>query len=167
MYRYEWYIIAVGAIAAAFFCQVLLWIVVERARKYLTFAFLRHLLPWEFRRHLGSSTKNRFDIVLIVIFLVGNILCLSIGVNNRLKILQLSGLLFTANIIPLTLGSRINLVVNFLGLGLEAYGQIHRWIAWVAVMEGVLHVTLALLSQGLDMKNTAQVAALTVGSNHF
>jgi len=163
MDRSEWFIIAVGVVAAAFLCQGLLRIATELVRKYLTFAFLRRRLPLRFRRHLCSGTKNRFDIVLIVIFLVGNILCLCIGVNNRQKTLQLSGLLFTANIIPLVLGSRMNFVVNFIRLGLEPYGQMHLWIAWVAVMEGVIHVTLGLLSQGLEVKSRDQVAALTVG----
>ncbi len=42
----------------------------------------------------------------------------------------------------------------------------HYWVGLVAFLEGVLHVTLALLAQGLDTNNTAQIAALTVGTNH-
>jgi hypothetical protein len=166
MDRIKWYIIVVGAIPAAFFCLSLLRIATILVRTFQTFAFLRRLVPSRFRRHLGSGTKNRFHIVLALAFLVGNIICLLIDGNDRLKILHLSGLLFTANIIPLALGSRMNFAVNFIGLGLERYGQIHQWIAWVAVIEGLVHVTLALLSQGLDMKNTGQIAALTVSPKH-
>jgi hypothetical protein len=60
----------------------------------------------------------------------------------------------------------MNFVVDYIGLEIEPYAEMHRWVARVAVMEGVLHVTLALLSQGLDTSNIAQIAALTVGFNH-
>jgi ABC-type proline/glycine betaine transport system permease subunit len=41
----------------------------------------------------------------------------------------------------------MNSIISSYGLGYEAYNTIHRWIGQVAVIKGVIHVILAIVSQ--------------------
>jgi DMSO/TMAO reductase YedYZ heme-binding membrane subunit len=82
--------------------------------------------------------------------------------DDRTKILQRTGLLSLVNLIPLALGSHMNSVVSCCGLGYEAYSAIHRWIGRVAVIEGVIHVILAVVSQTPNLHSSTQIAALVV-----
>ena len=70
------------------------------------------------------------------------------------------GLLSIVNLVPLALGSHMNSVVSCCGLGPEAYNAIHRWIRRVAVVEGVIHMILAVVSQKPNLHASTQVAAL-------
>jgi DMSO/TMAO reductase YedYZ heme-binding membrane subunit len=83
-------------------------------------------------------------------------------IDDRTKILQRTGLLSLVNLIPLALGSHMNSVVSCCGLGYEAYSAIHRWIGRVAVIEGVIHVILAVVSQTPNLHSSTQIAALVV-----
>jgi hypothetical protein len=56
----------------------------------------------------------------------------------------------------------MNSVVSCCRLGSEAYNAIHRWIGRVAVIEGVIHVILAVVSQKLNLHSSTQRAALVV-----
>ena len=66
------------------------------------------------------------------------------------------------NLVPLALGSHMNSIVSSYGLGYEAYNAIHRWIGRVAMIEGVIHVILAVVSQTPNLHSSTQVAALVV-----
>jgi ABC-type proline/glycine betaine transport system permease subunit len=66
------------------------------------------------------------------------------------------------NLVPLALGSHMNSIVSSCGLGYEAYNAIYRWIGRVAVIEGVIHVILAIVSQTPNLYSSTQVAALVV-----
>ncbi|KAH8589104.1 hypothetical protein B0O99DRAFT_468463, partial [Bisporella sp. PMI_857] len=71
------------------------------------------------------------------------------------------------NLIPLALGSHMNSVVSYCGLGYEAYNAIHRWMGRVAVVEGVIHVIFAVVSQKPNLNSLTQVAALVVSGNYL
>jgi DMSO/TMAO reductase YedYZ heme-binding membrane subunit len=82
--------------------------------------------------------------------------------DDRTKILQRTGLLSLVNLIPLALGSHMNSVVSCYGLGYKAYSAIHRWMGQVAVIEGVIHMILAVVSQTPNLHLSTQIAALVV-----
>jgi hypothetical protein len=73
-----------------------------------------------------------------------------------------AGLLSTVNLVPLVLGSHMNSIVNGCGLGYDAYGTIHRWTGWVTVVDGLIHVVLAVILEKPSLDSSSQVAALVV-----
>ena len=129
-------------------------------RTYATYHFLKCVFYPRVHKYIRGTT--RYHALLVIALLVGNVLCLTLGTHDRTEILQRTGLLSTVNLVPLALGSHMNSVVSCCGLGYEAYSAIHRWIGRVAVVEGVIHVILAVVSQTPDQHSSTQVAALVV-----
>jgi hypothetical protein len=159
----QWYAITVAGIAAI----VLLFYIFIKAfdivDAYVTFYFLKHFFYHQLPKYLRLwSTTTWYDFVVIFVYLVGNAVCLYIGVNGRKDLVRRTGLLSTVNLTPLALGGHMNIVINRLGLGLEAYNRIHRWVARVAVIEGLLHTVLAVTSQAPNLHSSTQIAAVVV-----
>ncbi|KAG9231343.1 hypothetical protein BJ875DRAFT_383176, partial [Amylocarpus encephaloides] len=78
-------------------------------------------------RYIGFSSKiARFNILLVVLFLVRNVVCLSIKVKDVASLIKRSSLLYIINLVLLALGEHINLVVSFYGVRLSAYTSIYE-----------------------------------------
>ena len=157
----QWYAVALAAIAALSIVFYLFGISVGFLRTYVTYHFLKHVFYPQVHKYIGGST--RFHVLLVIALIVGNVLCLlTVGTNG---LMQRTGLLSTVNLVPLALGSHMNSVVSCCGLGSEAYIAIHRWIGRVAVIEGVIHVILAVASQKPNLHASTQVSALVVSQS--
>ncbi len=63
---------------------------------------------------------------------------------------------------PLALGGHMNIVVSRYGITSRAYERMHRWLGRVAVVEGLVHASLATASRTPDLHDSSQVAALVV-----
>jgi hypothetical protein len=127
------YGVALAAVVILLIVFYILRFLINIMRTYATYYFLKHVFyPQAYKYVRGSSTTTRFDLLLIIAFLVGNVLCLTLGMRDRTDLLQRTGLLSTVNILPLALGSRMNLIVSRCGVGFAAYDRIHRWIWRVA-----------------------------------
>ncbi|TVY90169.1 hypothetical protein LAWI1_G005273 [Lachnellula willkommii] len=107
----------------------------------------------------ASTRTTRYHALLVLALLVGNVICL---MDGRTKMVQRTGLLSIVNLVPLALGSHMNSVVSCYGLEYDAYNATHRWMGRVAVIEGVIHVILAMVSHAPDLHSSTQVAALVV-----
>jgi hypothetical protein len=153
----QWYAVSLAAIAALSVVFYTTRISIRFLRTYATYHFLKHVFYPRVHKHLGGTT--RYHALLILALLVGNVLCLT---GNRTKIVQRTGRLTIVNLVPLALGSHMNSIVGCCGLGYESYNAIHRWLGRVAVIEGVIHVILAALSQKPNLHSSTQVAALVV-----
>ena len=142
---------------------------------YIASYFLKHLYYPRVRlyirgsnRYIGFSSKiARFNVLLVVLFLVGNAACLRIGVRNIASLTKRSGMLCIINIVPLVLGERINLVASFCGVRLRTYTSIHEWLGAVVIAEGLIHSVTALSSQHLSLQSTFGVAELIVSYLHL
>ncbi|KAI9772408.1 MAG: hypothetical protein M1840_000611 [Geoglossum simile] len=157
----QWYAVALGALAVSSIVFCLFWFIIRVARTYATFYFLKHVFYPQVHKYLrGSGKTTRFDVILIIGFLMGNTLCVTIGVRNTSCLIKRTGLMSIINLMPLALGSHMNLVVNRCGLGPESYGRMHRWLGRVAIIEGFVHSTVAATSQKPDLHDSTQVAAL-------
>jgi hypothetical protein len=153
----QWYAVALAAIAALSIVFYMLGISIGFLRTYATYHFLKHVFYPRVHKHIRGTT--RYHALLVVALLVGNVVCL---MDDRTKALQRTGLLSIVNLVPLALGSHMNSIVSSCGLGYEAYNAIHRWMGRVAVIEGVIHVILAVVSQTPNLHSSTQVAALVV-----
>jgi hypothetical protein len=153
----QWYAVALAAIAALSIVFYMVRISIRFLRTYTTYHFLKHVFYPRVHKYIRGTT--RYHALLILALLVGNVFCL---IGDRTKIVQRTGLLSIVNLVPLALGSHMNSVVSCCGLGYEAYNAIHRWMGRVAVVEGVIHVILAVVSQKPNLHSSTQVAALVV-----
>ncbi|KAI9774702.1 MAG: hypothetical protein M1839_001663 [Geoglossum umbratile] len=68
----------------------------------------------------------------------------------------------SVNMMPLFLGGRTSSLVNSIGIPLHTHYLVHHWIGRIAVMQGLLHASLAILSSNIVVKHSA--SGITVAS---
>jgi hypothetical protein len=136
----QWYAVALAAIAALSIVFYMLGISIGFLRTNATYHFLKHVYYPRVHTYVRGTT--RYHALLVLALLVGNVICL---MDGRTKMVQRTGLLSIVNLVPLALGSHMNSVVSCCGLEYDAYNATHRWMGRVAVIEGVIHVILAMV----------------------
>jgi hypothetical protein len=110
-------------------------IIFKYTRTDIKLCFLKHVYYPQIYKYLKGSEKIiRFNIIMIVAFLMGNILYITIRVKNIPGLTRRSGLISIIILISLSLRSNINLVVNYCGIRLDDYARIHRWLERVAIV---------------------------------
>ena len=67
----------------------------------------------------------RFNIVLVVLFLMGNIIYITVGVKDIASLIERSALLYIINLMPLALRERINPIASIFRVRLSASINIH------------------------------------------
>ena len=163
----QWYAVALGGTVALLIIASILLAILTITRKYATFRFLKHVYYPQVHKYLrGSEKTTRFDLALIAVFLVGNMLCTAIRVNNISDLARRSGMLSVINLIPLAPGAHMNLIANSCGVRLDAYGRIHRWMGRVAIVEGLIHTATNLSLHTMNFQTLSDIGGLTV-SLHF
>jgi len=159
----QWYAIVLGGLAALCIVSYVLWSAFKFLHVYATFYFLKYLFyPQIHRRLRGPSKTTGFDAALIIAFLVANICCISIGVQDIKQLMQRMALMSTINLVPLAIGGQMNIIASHCGLTLNDWNHMHRWLGTVAVVEGLVHSIVAAASEGLNVHISSQVAGLTV-----
>ena len=165
MYSSEWYAAAIAAIAASLLCFYLLkslarWVGSYLKDSFLRFVYYRHIsTKW---RGLDTTWLHAF---FIAVLLLGNASYLvTMVVKYHGDPSHQAALLSAINLIPLALGSHMSLVLDLCGLGLDGQRKLHRWLAWVAVIEGVGH-GIAVLAKGPSIRSRPQIAAVAVRSS--
>jgi hypothetical protein len=156
----QWYAIAIAAIAASFLCFYLLERLAHWIRAYFGALFLqlryRYINPdWR-----GLDT-TWFHALLAAALWVGNASYLVVTVRDRQDLLHQTALLFTVNLIPLALGSHMNALIDLFQVSLDGYSRLHRWIGWLAIVEGLVHTAIALTEKP-GIKSVPQIAAVVV-----
>ncbi|PVH68072.1 hypothetical protein DL98DRAFT_395368, partial [Cadophora sp. DSE1049] len=166
----QWYAVALGSLVVLFHVSHPLLLMMRISGTYIASSFLKHLYHPRVRlnirgsnRYIGFSSKMaRFDVLLVVLFLVGNAVCLSVEVKDVASLIKRSGLLCIINLVPLALGEHMNLVASFCGVRLSAYASMHKWLGRVVMAEGLIHSAAAISSQSLNLQSTFGAAAAGV-----
>jgi hypothetical protein len=155
----QWYAVALGGLVVLFHASYLIMKIS---------CFLKHLFCPQvrfstsgFNRYIGLSTM-RVDVMLVVLFLVGNAICITVGVKDIASLVRRSALLCTINLMPLALGERMNPMASIFGVRLSASASMHEWLGSVVMAEGLVHIAAALSSQHIDVHNTSGIAKLVV-----
>jgi hypothetical protein len=175
----QWYAVALGAIAAACVLFSISRVIIKLFHAYASFYFLKYVFYPEILRYLrgsdiitqilrylrGPDSTTPFDAVLITGFVVGNILCVTIGAGNISGLIGRTGLIAAINLVPLALGGHMNLIASYCGVALGGYGRIHRWLGRVAIIEGSVHSIMAARSRKPDLHVPSQMAALIVSDS--
>jgi hypothetical protein len=175
----QWYAVALGAIATAYVLFYISKAIAKFSHTNASFYFLKYVFYPEILRYLqgsdiitqilrylrGPDTTTPFDAILITGFVVGNILCITIGAGNISGLIERAGLIAAINLVPLALGGHMNLIASYCGVAFGGYGRIHRWLGRVAIIEGSVHSIMAARSRKLDLHVPSQMAALIVSDS--
>jgi hypothetical protein len=155
------YAIVIGGI----FCVLLLlnslpWI--ARFVRYLSPLISKHMFyRYILHRHRLVGPWSRAGVLLQLIYVAGNITCISLRVPHfrpRISTLSQAGLragtLSIVNLIPLFAGPHLGSLADLLGVNLSTIRQIHRSAGVMAVLLMVFHTLVAVGSRpsfGLDL----------------
>ena len=56
----------------------------------------------------------------------------------------------------------MNIMANYSGIDLTTFARLHRWLGHIVIMESLIHTTVGISSQRLDLHDTTDVAAIMV-----
>jgi predicted ferric reductase len=99
---------------------------------------------------------------MIIVFLMENVFYITIEIKDIFKLTRRSELMFIIILMPLSLGGNMNLIVNYCGIGLDAYARMHRWLGGVAIVQGLIHTAAAVSLQKPDLRIPSDIGGLTV-----
>jgi hypothetical protein len=151
----QWYGVALGALAA-------LVLIVLNFRVRLPVFLLKHIVYPQLHPLIGGGgNTTRGEAVIVVLFLAGNALCMTLGVRGSPDLVKRTAQLSAINTIPLFLGGRINALANATGVRYATYAKAHRWIGWVAVAQAILHAAVAATSQK-SFRSRPEISSLVV-----
>lgn len=133
----------------------------KRARQY----FLRHLYrpilpPWL----SGYSTISRYEAIIFLLVVIANVCCVAIGVDDLVKLKKRLGHAALINLIPVSAGAHMNLVVSMSAIRYESHTRTHRWLGVVTVIEATSHAVLASLQTEIDLTRRSDVAGIIVSA---
>ena len=158
-----WYAVALGGLVVLFFLSYRILLMIRVALSHAVFYFLKQkYYPLVHRYVRGSGKATRFDIGLVVIFVVGNVICLALEVKDVAGFVERSGAICTINLVPLALGEHMNIVTSWCGLSLGTYARMHQWLGIVAIVEGLVHTVVGAVSHKLNLHTTSGIATLVV-----
>jgi hypothetical protein len=66
------------------------------------------------------------------------------------------------NLVPLALGEHMNFVANRCEVSFRAYAYIHKWLGRVAILERLVYIIAAVLSQLFNSHIRFRIKALIV-----
>ncbi|KAH0545347.1 hypothetical protein FGG08_000646 [Glutinoglossum americanum] len=100
--------------------------------------------------------------IVLLAYVVVNGICMGIGVRNTKDLMLRSGMMASVNIVPLFLGGRTSFLANGIGIPLHTYYLAHHWVGRTAIIQGLLHASLAILSSNTVGKHI--ISGLVVAS---
>jgi hypothetical protein len=161
----EWYAISVGALVALSIISCIILFFASLLRIYGKFYVLKYVFYPQLPRFLpGRQDATGFDLLILVAFLGGNILSMKLNVRTKADFISRSAMVCTINLIPLALGARMNIIASRCGIKLSTYSRAHRWLGRVAIIEGLIHVAVAMSSQKPDLRKLHDIAGLVVSA---
>lgn len=170
----QWYAVALGGLVALLFLSHRILLMIRIALSYVASCLLKRKYHPQVHRYMRSSGKaTLFDVGLIIAFVVGNAICLTLEVKDIVSLVNVatlvkrSGVICTINLVPLALGEHMNMVASWCGLSLIVYARIHEWLGLVAIVEGLVHIAAGAASQRLDLHTTSGIATLAVSRLGF
>jgi predicted ferric reductase len=157
----QWYSAGLRAIGVLCIIFFVLSLVLGYLPIRLTHFFLKNVFYPQIPQFLrGSSSITRFEMLLFVLFLASNVLSVVIGFKDS-SIMKRMGLMSVINLVPLALGGRMNFIASRCKIRPQTYERIHRWVAKVAIVEGLLHSSMAVASRSWSLPTIVAAATLT------
>jgi len=162
----KWYAIALGSLILLYVVACLFFAIASLIQAYGKLYFLKYLFYPQIPRYLRRSRKTtRFDVLILLAFLIANTLALTIDIKKDTdRFIKRSGLISVINLMPLFIGGQMNIVASRCGVGLRAYTRIHRLLGRIAVLEGFIHVVASFSSNKFNFRTQTSIAGLIVST---
>jgi hypothetical protein len=130
-----WYAVFV---AGSIGILILFWL----CRTYAS-PFIRSPRPLllEYRYYCPSVTRSQA--IIIALYAAANGVGMGLFTRGREEVGLRSGLMATANLIPLFMGGRTNIIADSLNVSLRTYYLLHYWIGRLVVLQALIHIGLA------------------------
>jgi hypothetical protein len=159
----QWYAVSIAAIAGC----ILLYRIGIVSSAFLTARFqyiaLKNLAyPLLIPRRYNWKGVTRLQGAVLGGYFGINGFCMGLGITSRSELMARSGMLASINLIPLFLGGRTSVLANFLGISLHTYYIAHHWIGRLVILQGLLHVGLAITSGRPWTFDSFQISGISV-----
>lgn len=126
------------------------WTSLRRAARFVTARFRRYVVawrvPWLWRFSIDANIRG---VLAILALATANVFFIVFNRKTLPDFTRGTGIMMLINLIPLSVGSRVNWFLWLLHLDPNTVALVHRWIGHIAILEGVTHIALAM-SQHLE-----------------
>lgn len=122
---------------------------------------LPHLLP---RWYLWGPV-TRLQALLHCVHIAGTLTCNIFGVSSLSIARSRAGSLAVFHLMPLALAPRLGMGASLFGLSLGTYRYLHYSIGFMATLQSILHVILAVRIISFDLNNRHQRNGLIVSEH--
>ncbi len=141
----QWYAISLAGVLAIFLVRQA-WSYASFLYAFVHFYLIRFIVNSLSiqRRYWTGATGSH--VILLLGYVIANGACMAIDVRSTRDLMLRSGMMASANMIPLFLGGRTSFLANSAGISLHTYYLAHHWVGRVAIMQGILHASLAISS---------------------
>ncbi|KAH8674404.1 hypothetical protein BGZ60DRAFT_403841 [Tricladium varicosporioides] len=124
---------------------------------------LGHLIyPHLFPRIPFIGTATRFEVLIVFLYLLTNILIITIGVKSEIG--SRAATMSVINLIPLLCGPRLSLVTKLLGISLRTSISSHQWFGRTAILQVLVHMIAVLTGGDVFTWTTNNVTGVVAGS---
>jgi hypothetical protein len=159
----QWYAISLAAMVSSFIIGNICVFFVCLIRAYGLFYLQKYIFyPVLFKRRNGSGSITRFQAMFIITYVAANGILMSIDIHSISDLQHRAGALATVNIMPLFLGGRMNIFLDYVGMSLHSYHMMHHWVGRTVVVQGFLHAVLAIYSTTKWEYNKSQISGIVV-----
>ena len=127
----------------------------------LWFVFKHLVYPILLKRRWFFKPYTRWQCLLLISYWLGTASCNVVGVHTLLHFSSRAGILSVLNIVPLFFSDRLSFAADLLGLSFRGYRSIHSAIAYMALIQGLVH-TIITVRQGLHFREPLHFYGLFV-----
>jgi hypothetical protein len=159
-----WYAVSLGGIIGISISVCIIIYVTGLFHRYGKFWFLKYVFYRQIPFNKGTQKSLWVAILLLTIVFCSNAACLAVGVEGITEFVKRSGLITAINLIPLSLGSRMNIIADLCGVGLDVYSRLHRWLGRLTIALGITHVGAALTHYKPNLHAKEDVSGIIVSS---
>ncbi len=159
----HWYAISLAAIVSSLIIGNICVFFVSIIRAYGLFYLQKYIFYLVlFKRRNGSGSITRFQALSIITYMAANGILMSIGIRSMSDLQHRAGALATVNIMPLFLGGRMSILLDYVGMSLHSYHMMHHWVGRTFVEQCFLHAVLAIYSSTKWEYNKSQISGIIV-----
>ena len=107
---------------------------------YRVFVYYRITVFWRFSKSINIS-----ETIAILCLIVTNVVFIVFKSQDISNITQRTGRMMLVNLIPLSLGSRVNAIIWPLNIEPQKLNLLHEWVGMIAIIEGIIHVIVGAI----------------------
>jgi len=133
------YFCSCGVFMSFLICYRIFHFALRPAFHYLKCLLLQFLLLPVLHYSKHCVLLTRFHVLAIFLYLGFNVAVICVKYKS---VEETTALMAIVNLIPTSLGKRINPLADFLSISIHSYSLIHRWSGRVAIIHAIIHAAI-------------------------